>query len=53
MATFLPTNVEPLPPAADLKTWNDISMAGLENAEFFKFPKGLENRSVKLGYSQM
>lgn len=53
MALFLPPNVEPLAPAADLKSWNDQSMAGLDNAEFFKMPKGTENRSVSLDYTQL
>lgn len=55
MALFLPSNVQPIAPAADLKNWNDHSLAGLDNADsdFFKMPKGLENRSVKLDYTQL
>jgi 3-dehydroquinate synthetase len=53
MSLFLPSNVSPLPPAADMQSWKDESIAGLENAEFFKLPKGLENRSVKLDYTQL
>jgi len=53
MALFLPSNVQPLDPAADIQSWNDQSISGLENAEFFKLPKGSENRSVELNYTQL
>ena len=53
MSLFLPPNVKPLAPAADLSTWNDDSTAALSNAEFFKMPKGMENRSVELEYNQL
>ena len=53
MALFLPSNLQPLAPAADIESWDDKSMMGLENADFFKTPKGLENRSVPLDYTQL
>ena len=53
MALFLPSNVSPLPPAANMQSWKDESITGLDNAEFFKLPKGLENRSVQLDYTQL
>jgi hypothetical protein len=53
MSLFLPPNVQPLAPAPDMQDWNDKSMAGLEDADFFKTPKGLEKRSVSLDYTQL
>ena len=43
MTTFLPSNVTPLPSAANIQNWNDKMVHGLEDADFFKTPKGLEN----------
>jgi hypothetical protein len=54
MSLFLPPNVQPLPPSANLETWSDQDVDGaLANAEFFKKPKGMENRTVELDYIQM
>lgn len=53
MSLFLPSNVQPLAPAADLQSWDDRTTAGLDNAEFFQMPKGMEDRSVQLDYTQL
>lgn len=55
MSLFLPKNVEPLAPAANLDNWNDQldAESSLANAEFFKLPTGMENRSVSLDYHQL
>jgi 3-dehydroquinate synthetase len=55
MSLFLPKNVEPLAPAANLDNWNDQldAESSLANVEFFKLPTGMENRSVSLDYHQL
>ena len=55
MSLFLPKNVEPLAPAANLDSWNDQmhSENPLANAEFFMKPTGMEKRSVSLDYHQL
>lgn len=52
MALFLPTNVKPLAPASNMTSWDD-SNVDTSNINFFKTPKGLEKRSVELGYKQL
>ena len=53
MSLFLPPNVQPLEPASSMQNWNDQLSSELENADFFKSPKGMENRSVQLNYNQL
>ena len=53
MSLFLPPNVKPLEPAASMENWNDQSLSAIANADFFKCPKGMENRSVQLDYTQL
>ena len=49
--------MKPLVPAANtnLENWNDEidSNSALANAEFFKRPKGMEDRSVEIDYHQL
>lgn len=57
MALFLPPNVQPLEPAANLDTWNDQQLDAADgsksNADYFKKPIGMENRNVELDYHQL
>jgi hypothetical protein len=55
MSLFLPTNVDSLAPASNLDNWNDQvdSESTLANADFFKKPKGMENRNVEIDYIQL
>lgn len=55
MALFLPPNVKPLEPAANLENWDDQidSESALANADFFKKPIGVENRNVDIDYFQL
>ena len=52
MALFLPPNVKPLEPAANLENWDDQidSESALANADIFKKPIGVENRNVDIDY---
>jgi hypothetical protein len=55
MALFLPKNVQPLAPAANLDNWNDQTEidTSISNFDFFKKPSGMENRSVEINYHQL
>jgi hypothetical protein len=55
MSLFLPNNVAPIAPAANLDNWNDQidSESSLANADFFKKPTGMENRNVEINYHQL
>jgi hypothetical protein len=55
MSLFLPNNVAPIAPAANLDNWNDQidSESFLANADFFKKPTGMENRNVEINYHQL
>mgnify|MGYP007024292262 CR=1 FL=1 len=55
MSLFLPKNVEPLAPAANLDNWNDQLdvESALAGSDFFKVPSGMENRSVSIEYHQL
>jgi hypothetical protein len=55
MSLFLPKNVQPLAPAADLDNWNDQVDydTSISNFEFFKKPHDMENRSVEINYHQL
>ena len=53
MSLFLPKNVQPLQPASNISTWSDDSKIDVANTDFFKIPKGLEKRSVEIGYKQL
>ncbi|GFH52968.1 2-deoxy-scyllo-inosose synthase [Chaetoceros tenuissimus] len=55
MSLFLPKNVEPLAPAANLDNWNhqlDVESA-LVGSDFFQVPSGMESRSVSIEYHQL
>jgi hypothetical protein len=53
MALFLPNNVEPLAPAADLNSWNDKTDGAHAEAEYFQKPIGIEKRNVGIKYHQL
>ena len=53
MSLFLPPNVQPLEPVVDIHNWTDQVSPALKNADFFKSPRGMENRSVQLNYKQL
>jgi hypothetical protein len=55
MALFLPKNVQPLAPAANLDNWNDqIEIdTSISSLDFFKKPTGMENRNVEIKYHQL
>lgn len=54
MSLFLSQNTQIQASVPEVQNQADqTAAAGLENADFFKCPKGLENRSVQLDYTQL
>lgn len=52
MSFFLPPNVKPLLPSENIDSWSDQDVE-LARTDFFNIPKGLENRTVDIDYTQL